>query len=257
MIALRIALMLVLALSVSTGARAQSAVSDRPDHTIFTSIESEPPGIEILAPPADEGDLPVRLGVTPHVAVVELRWESAVLGKLWRKMTAWSPGGVCVSTYTEATKSYDLTLRFLARRGGVTNLVEIPLVSFEYQKDVDYDKLDFIPSRRIARFTWDDPEPAASKSGTEPAARKVKTVMMAKAGQGETQFGAVTVVCTVPDAVVSAGDIEAGKAPVRMILGEGEHVITVRKEGYRTWTASIPVTPSGEDKLTAALEALK
>ena len=246
---------LLLSLTAVFPAMAQSRVSQRPDHTIFINIDSEPQGIEMYSIPNGPGESPQLVGTTPYQGVVELRWGRALLGKIWHKLEVWTPGGLCVKTYDEETKSYDLTLSFLARTpSGTKQIVELPLESFTYEKGLDYEKLGFIAGNVNLSFSLRDSKPRPEASEVSTAPPKVRTAMLAESGRGKTMFGAVVVNVNEAGAEVFAGDKSAGKAPVRIVLSEGHHTISVQKKGFATWSKEVEVSSRSDVTVDAELQ---
>jgi hypothetical protein len=233
-------------------ALAQQLVTDRPDHTILVSIESDPSGLELYSVPATTNDEVVKIGTTPHVCVVELRWGKGWLRKKWKNLSVKTIGNVCSLEYDPKTKQYDLSMKFRAQAAvGMDKIVDEHLASFAYYEDLDFDHLKGIPNRATIKVAV---EAASAQGGAQRRSQaSPTTVMMAAEGQ-QGRFGTLALDANVDGAEVIVDGKPAGVTPVKLVLSAGDHDVVVQKRGYRMYQSQISIAAESETALKAKLD---
>ena len=230
-------------------------VSDRPDHSILVTIQSEPSGAEIWTVPEGEDGEAIKVGKTPHVAVVELQWGRGFLGmnKKWRKLHVQTVGDLCSALYDKKEKSYELALSFELRKEGYEGqIIEQPLSSFAYYKDLDWDNIEGIASRKA--FTYNLTSATAGKAGDKAGKKAPSTVMLAGAADGDEKFFSTLNIDSVPaGAAIRVDGQPVGVAPLRVIIRAGDHEIEASADGLPSRKLPVNLNPATETGLRIEL----
>lgn len=244
------ALCLLLAAATTWG---EQLVTDRPDHSILLSIESSPGGAEIYSIPASTNEEPVRIGSTPLITPIALRWDTGWVRKKWDKLNVKSIGDLCRFDYDKKQKRYDLHLEFDVRwPDGETVRVEEPVATFAYYEDLDYDHLKGIPSRKSVVVE----RPAPSAPSASPARKAATRVVLA--GEGQTdRVGVLKIESGVEAAEVIVDGKPAGFTPLKLVVREGEHDVVVQKRGYRMYQTQVSINADAEIVLKARLDPVE
>ena len=249
---------LVFALLIAAGfhtAAQALPVSDRPDHSILVTIQSEPSGAEIWTVPVGDDEEAFKVGTTPHVAVVELHWGRGFLGmnKKWRKLEVQTVGDLCASTYDKEDKSYELALSFELRKEGFeSQRVEQPLSSFAYYKDLDWDNIEGIASRKSFSYNM---APEAGRAGDKTVRKPASTIMLAGAGDGDEKYFSTLNIDSLPaGAAISVDSQSVGPAPVRVIVRAGDHEVEATLEGWPTRKLPVKLNPATETSVRIELK---
>ncbi len=233
-------------------AGAEQLVTDRPDHSILLSIESKPAGAEIYSIPATTNAEPVRIGATPAVTPVALRWGTGWMRKKWNKLAVSTVGDFCASAYDEKAKEYTLSVKFLLRLSGYEDkVIEEPIASFAYYEDLDFDHIKGIPNRQTIVAEM---KPLPAGTSAAPARKSSTSVVLAGQG-GQGKIGTLLLDANVPQAEVIVDGKPSGSTPVKLILSEGDHDIVVQKSGYRLYQTGVTIAPDSEVSLKARLDS--
>ena len=249
---MRIAPLVCLLLAVATAAPAQRLVSDRPDHTLLVSIEADRPGAQLWTVRTN-GDA-AAVADLPFVVPVQFRWHTGWFRKRWDRLQVSTVGDLCQTTYDKKTKRW--TVAFLAEvraPGAEPQRIERELATFTKPDDLDWDRIHFLPDRLALPVSLATTPAGAAAKPT--AARAPATVMLAGDKPGAAgRFGTVILDASVAEAEVIVDGAPAGRTPVRLILREGKHEVTVQKAGHRALQQELTVSPESEVRLKVTLE---
>ncbi|HEY8241183.1 MAG TPA: PEGA domain-containing protein [Kiritimatiellia bacterium] len=247
------ALLAALAWFASFDALAVSQYEYESDHTLLVNIVSDPPGAQVYSVPATTNGESVLLGRTPYTALVEFNWKRGWISKRWSMLSVRSPADICRVEYTSGDKLYDLYMIYKIEAPGRETLHRDDLVaSFIKPKDFEWDDLSFLPSRKTVEVTL--PVAAvADAQESQPASAGPATVMMATSSDEGTAMGTVHVVANVDEASVLVDGKPAGRAPVKLVLGAGDHVVEVHKPGYLSYSNSLAVKAHSQVALKVTL----
>lgn len=242
-----------LLLALAGPALAQRLVADRPDHVILVTVESRT--ADAVLWPASTNEDAEAVAELPFVVPVQFSWGTGWVNKKWDKLTVRAPGGLATAKYDKRGKRWTVTLSAIVRAPGHQPLqIERQLASFTKPDDLDWDRIHFLPSRVTIPATL-QPQPAEG-GGKAATQRGPATVMLAGDQPGAAgRFGTVVLEASAPEAEVIVDGAPAGRTPVRLILREGKHDLTVQKAGFRASQQQIAVSPDSEVRLSVALEA--
>lgn len=218
------------------------------DFTMLVEVMSEPSGAEIYTVPATTNDEPVLIGKTPYTALVDLTWGKGLLFKRWGRLSVWTPGDIARAGYTSKEELYDLYLHFtLAKEGYVSEEFGELIASFEPPRDLDYDNIDFIPSKKVLNLKLapvSSGEPVADPAPAPTAGSK--TVMIAGAAGQAEDLGTVHVIASVAGAEVLVDGSFAGNTPVKLVMPAGQHALAVNMPGYVSYAKAMEIKPRRE-----------
>lgn len=249
---MRIAPLVCLLLALAASAPAQRLVSDRPDHTLLVTIEADRVGAQLWTAHTN-GDN-AALADLPFVVPVQFRWNTGWFRKRWDRLTVSTVGDLCETRYDKKSKQWRVTFRADVRAPGAEpQRIERELATFTKPDDLDWDRINFLPARLTIPVALE----SAPASGTPrpAAARGPATVMLAGDQPGAAgRFGTVVLDANVPEADVIVDGAPAGRTPVRLILREGKHEVTVQKAGHRALQQELTVSPESEVRLKVTLE---
>ncbi|MCF7838551.1 MAG: hypothetical protein K9N49_07955 [Candidatus Marinimicrobia bacterium] len=88
------------------------------DHQLFIELRGQPATQEIWSVAADGRSPGQRLGTTPFVLPVELRWGRTWRGRQWPALQVAAPGQAVVGAYDPQTRRHTLILDLIARAPG-------------------------------------------------------------------------------------------------------------------------------------------
>ena len=230
---------------------------EKPDHTLWVHVETDPPGADIYAPAQEEDDEPTWLGKTPAVLVAELSWGKKYFQTYWRTMRIWSPGEACQSVYN-IDKSYDLYLNLLVSRADFATqqvhavIASLPPPGFFWDGRKDW------PEHSTLKIRLNPSAPEDQKLPSSALALPPSTVVLGRdSGDLRSDPGVVVIVSNVEESDVIVDNEFAGRTPLRMVLQQGRHIIEVRKTGYQPFIRQVQVSSGtvSELKTTLAPEA--
>ena len=160
----------------------------------------------------------------------------------------WTPGDIARAGYTSKEELYDLYLHFtLVKEGYESEEFGELIASFEPPRDLDYDNIDFIPSKKTLNLTLKPVSSGEPASAPAPlTAAGSKTVMIAGAeGQAE-DLGTVHVIASVVGAEVLVDGSFAGNTPIKLVVPAGRREIAVNMPGYVSYTKTMEIKPRRE-----------
>jgi hypothetical protein len=173
---MRRVLALGLLLALAGPAFAQRLVADRPDHVILVTIESKTEDAVLW--PATTNEDAEAVAELPFVVPVQFSWGTGWVNKKWDKLAVRAPGGLATAKYDKRGKRWTVMLTAEVRAPGHQPLqIERQLASFTKPDDLDWDRINFLPSRVTIPATL-QPEPAGAV-GKSAAPRGPATVMLA------------------------------------------------------------------------------
>lgn len=247
---MRILFTFILAVALTGSAAGQRLVVDRPDHVLLTTLECASPGAQVWA--LSTNGQAMLLGPTPYTAVVEFRWGSGWMLKKWEKLSVQTLGDLCSASYLPTTMQWTVTLDCEVRAPGHRPArVREVLASFTRPRELDWDFIAGIPERSALNIKLD---PLPGGAGRLAGARAPATVMLAADQHGRAgNFGIVLLEANVDDAEVTVDGAPAGRTPVRLVLREGKHDLTLQKPGYRVRQMQIIVKPDSEERMKLGL----
>lgn len=240
-------------LALAGPAFGQRLVADRPDHVILVTIESKT--ADAVLWPATTNEDAEAVAELPFVVPVQFTWDTGWVNKKWDRLDVRAPGGLAKAKYDKKSKRWTVTLAAEVRAPGHAPLqIERQLASFTKPDDLDWDRIHFLPSRVTIPATL---QPLSSEAGARAAGpRGPATVMLAGDQPGAAgRFGTVVLEASVPEAEVIVDGAPAGRTPVRLILREGKHDVTVQKPGYRANQQQLTVSADSEVRLAVTLDA--
>jgi hypothetical protein len=212
------------------------------DHTMLVNIVSDPPGATVYAVPLTTNDEPVALGRTPYTALVEFDWGKGWFTKKWNRLAVYSPAEICRAEYTSEDKLYDVYMMYMVEAPGYETLHRDDLIaSFTKPKELDWERITFLPGKKTIDVALQPSAVSGEATRAEPAQAGAATVMMATASDESAAMGTVHVVANTEDAAVMVDGRSAGRTPVKLVLGAGEHSLEVHKAGYLSYSNNISV----------------
>lgn len=225
-------------LALST--RAASPFGDA-EHVLYVHIDSTPSGASVLSVPAREGEEANTIGRTPLVVPVDMKWGRSYLAKDWAKLRINTRGNVATNEYDPSDKTHAIFLTFALEKDGYARQVvrEVATV-LSYDKEPSWDDLiDDLPGKRTYNFALTPIAPATNAATS--AAPAIPTVIMAAGDQTSADTTGYLLVEGPAGALVFLDGIQLGKAPLRLMLPEGEHQLTTMRDGKLLPAKSAPV----------------
>ena len=248
---------LLLAGALAAAAETASYPDDS-DHTIYVQVRSDPPGVQLLAPPTEPGEKPTLVGVAPHVVVLELKWDRPLIRKDWRRLAVWSPGSIGQASFDEKEQRHDVFLNFVAALPGYrSERINTRVASF-FKEGFDWEKADRTPTKTVINVVLTPTSSTAEVSAALPpptGARPpvLRTVMIASGKGGAKETGTLVVSANVAGADVWVDGQKAGETPLRLIIAAGPHSVEVRERGYQAVTEKVAVASQVEGDLKVNL----
>ena len=243
-----LAALILVAAATSAPAQTGEKFQHNADFSMLVEVMSEPPGAEIHTVPATTNDEPVLIGKTPYTALIDLTWGKGLLFKRWGRLSVWTPGDIARAGYTSKEELYDLYLHFtLAKEGYESEEFGELVASFEPPRDLDYDNIDFIPTRKTLNLTLKPVSSGEPEITPLPAPTAgSKTVMIAGAAGQADELGTVHVIASVVGAEVLVDGSFAGNTPVKLVVPAGRHDIAINMPGYAGYTKTMEIKPRRE-----------
>ncbi len=253
-----LAALILVAAATSAPAQTGEKFQHNADFSMLVEVMSEPAGAEIYSVPTSTNDEPVLIGRTPYTALVDLTWGKGLLFKRWGRLSVWTPGDIARAGYTSKEELYDLYLHFtLAKEGYESEEFGELIASFEPPRDLDYENIDFIPTRKTLNLKL-TPVASGEQPAPEPAPVPLaasKTVMIAGAAGEANELGTVHVVANVVGAEVLVDGNYAGLTPVKLVVPAGPHELVVNMPGYISATKTMEIKARREVVLKISLTA--
>lgn len=233
---------------------AYARITPDAEHTIWIQIDSIPSGAALHAPSTEEGVRGPRIGTTPCVIAVDLKWGRRWFVKKWDNLWLWSPGDICYATL-QPDSSYDLFLDLtLVKDGFREQVVDARILTLKHPgKDwagrVAWPTQARFMTELIALTTQ---QGTAAKPAREPARRVIMADSQDDGAIGAA--GTLTVHANVDSAQVLLNGRTVGATPLQVVLKEGLHVLEVRKPGYHSLRREIVINDDAEVAYRAVLQ---
>jgi len=234
----------------------QAAEGPPPEHTVWIRLETIPNGATIYAPPP-EGEQPtIRIGVTPCVVAVDLRWKVTWFIKRWERMLIWSPGNICNAVF-QPDGSYELNLSFVPVLDGYKEeVVNRRVLSLMYPGRKWQGK-DLWP-KQTKLLVELEPDNRTREPHHAAPVTKARKVILAddRSVVGDGTSGTLTITSNAEDSRAFVDTRYVGDTPVQVILREGGYVVQVQSPGYYPVRREIFVNDDAEVTYRASLKPL-
>jgi len=236
----RLYLFLSLASLLAAPAPAATFGVEDSDFTLWIRVDSTPSFVKLYAVPPKGQEPSVLLGTTPCSIAVDFFWRLHWFKKGWQKITVWSPANAVRAELRE-DNSYDILLRAVAVMDGYRRENLDLTVATLADPGPKWEGKTYWPLEAKTRFQL---TPLA-RTRTVPAEPppQMKRVILGDAGAAGT--GTLTITSDVPGAEVFVDGDLVGATPIQAVLGSGDHVVQVQREGRSRSGRKSPSSRSG------------
>lgn len=221
----RICLVLLLASMVPASTPAAQFGVEDSDFTLWIRVTSEPSFVKLYAVPPAGQEPTTLLGTTPCSIAADFFWRRHWFKKGWQKITVWSPANA-VRGELQADNSYDIFLDAIAMKDGFRReSLNLKVATFP-DPGPKWEGKAYWPVEVAARFNL-TPLPQAKAPPPTPAPAMRRVIL---GGSGAAGTGTLTITSDIPGAEVFVDGELAGRTPLQVVLGSGDHIVQVQKD---------------------------